>query len=175
MRHTRSGGVGGVGRRWVAPWAVVSLTVPVGCEPPPAPLFGLEAIGTELVEVLPCRSSHDHELRHVRIFADPVAAQIYERCVLGSTGPCPDSGFPADSLFLKLEYELAGCADDELLSYTATLRLEDGAYPEGLDWHWQRCSPQLRVEEDGAPARCLGCHTEHCAPPHGFDLRCVPD
>jgi hypothetical protein len=29
--------------------------------------------------------------------------------------------------------------------------------------------------EDGAPPRCINCHAQHCAPPHGFDLSCAEE
>lgn len=142
---------------------------------PPA-LFTLSEVERDFVEVVECRISHEHDLRHVRVLADPDAAEIFERCVLtGLGGRCDVDRFATGALFVKYEYELPGCDPQELSSYTASVRLEDGDYPEGLDWHWQRLTPAMEVVEDGAPDRCIQCHVNHCAEPFGLDLRCLPD
>jgi hypothetical protein len=163
---------------WYRGIASLALVLGAGCatDPGPRPLFDLAEVERDFVEVLGCRHSHEHELRHVRILADPAAAEIYERCVLtGLGGRCDVDAFPPGSLFVKYEYDLPDCPPWELLSYTASLRLEDHSYPEGLDWHWQRVTPNLQVAEDGAPPRCIQCHVDHCSPPDGLDLRCLPD
>lgn len=138
---------------------------------PPA-VFTAEELGA-MHEMVPCRHSHEHDLRHVRIFADDAAAPIYHRCVL-FWEPC-EQVFPPGSLFVKMEYEREGCRDDELVGYTATRKVEPGSYPEGFDWRWQRLDPDLEVMQDGAPPVCLRCHIDHCTSPEGHDLRCTPD
>jgi hypothetical protein len=157
--------------------ACLTATLAAGCgEPEPQPLFDLDEVEREFVEVVDCRHSHEHDLRHVRVFADPAAAEIFERCVLsGLGGRCDVSRFDTGALFVKYEYDLPGCDPRELTSYTASLRLDDGDFPEGRDWHWQRLTPAMDVAEDGAPARCIQCHVNHCDPPDGLDLRCLPD
>jgi hypothetical protein len=156
----------------------------MGCmDDPVAPaLPGSEAVFTvaqltdgEMVEVMACKLSHEHELRFVRTVADAASAEIYRRCVPPSAA-CTEARFPVDSLFVKLEYDSpTGCEPSALAAYTAVKKLQDGALPEGFNWRWQRVSPALDVEQDGAPDVCLRCHTDHCLAPRGFDLRCVPD
>ena len=125
-----------------------------------------------LVEVVACKHSHEHDLRHVQIFADPKSAELFDDCVLGQN--CEDP-FPVGSLFVKREYEFEGCKPEDLTSVTANLKLEPGALPEGGDWRWQRLDTDLTVVEDGAPVLCLACHEDHCSPPYGHDLHCIPD
>ncbi|MEN9578106.1 MAG: hypothetical protein RJA70_1115 [Pseudomonadota bacterium] len=152
-----------------------------GCAEPkpetdPRLVFDLATVEAEFEEVVPCKKSHEHDLRHVRIVADERSADIFKRCVTqAGAGRCVEEAFPKDSLFVKYEYEHAGCKDNDLVSYTATLKLEPGSYEAGRDWHWQRASRSLEVEADGAPDVCLRCHINHCDEPHGFDLRCLPD
>ncbi|MCA9537393.1 MAG: hypothetical protein KC620_00815 [Myxococcales bacterium] len=153
------------------------LSTAAGCDDGPdltgpLPCFTPTELDT-LVEVVPCRHSHEHDLRHVRIFADPEAAAIYRRCVLRGE-PC-DEPFPPGALFVKREYDRAGCHEDEFVSLTATRKLAPGALPEGYDWRWQRLTPEMRVTDDGAPLVCLRCHVDHCSPPDGYELRCTPD
>jgi hypothetical protein len=144
-------------------------------------VFDVQEVERSFEEVVSCRWSHEHELNHVRVFADPRSAEIFRACVLtGEAENCvmdgePVAGFPVGSLFVKYEYDDFGCEDDDFMGYTASLRLEDGSFPEGRDWQWQRVSPSMSLVEDGAPPRCLGCHIDHCEAPFGLDLRCLPD
>lgn len=144
-------------------------------------IFEIEAVERDFEEVVPCRWSHEHELNHVRVVADPESARIFTECVLTGLGEeCeldgePVEGFPVGSLFVKYEYDDEGCQDEDFVQYTASLRLEDGSFDEGWDWLWQRVSPDMDLLEDGAPFRCLDCHIDHCESPDGLDLRCLPD
>lgn len=138
----------------------------------PPPLFDRAELET-LLERVPCRHSHEHDLRHVRIFVDAESAALYQRCVLRDE-PC-EQPFAPGALFVKLEYDREGCLDEEFVGYTATRKVEPGTYPEGVDWRWQRLDADLRVMQDGAPPVCLRCHIDHCAAPEGHDLRCTPD
>lgn len=169
-------------RAIVAALACVCLAAcsdPIAVEPPgPDPIItqaALEAGG--FIEVSPCRPSHEHDLRHVRVVANLAAADRYRRCVLTARpdDPLCQEPFPEGALFVKYEYELPGCVPAELVSYTANAKLAKGAFESGRDWRWQRISPKFKVEEDGAPWRCLLCHIDHCEPPYGHDLRCTPD
>jgi len=150
---------------------------PNGAEPhtEPAIIFDPKKVEKSFVEVVPCRHSHEHDLRYVRSYADPTSAQIFKDCVLLGPPTCRHAGFPKGSLLVKYEYETEACDATDLVSYTATLRLADDSFPEGLDWHWQRATPELKVTDDGAPPVCLNCHIEHCSPPNGFDMHCRPD
>jgi hypothetical protein len=157
--------------------AVSALLTLTACPEPQAPPPGPPGLVTDitlpgLVEVVPCKHSHEHDLRHVQIFADPGSATLFQTCVLDQG--C-DEPFPVGSLFVKREYEFEGCKDEDLRSVTASLKLEAGELPEGGDWQWQRLDTELRVVEDGAPPICLICHIDHCSPPYGHDLRCIPD
>lgn len=117
-------------------------------------------------EVRDCRHSHEHELRHIRVVANPSAAQNYDIW---------DQPYEVGSLLVKLEYDAEGCRDEDLLGYTAMEKLEEGGNPAGGDWWWQTVSPGREVTEEGAPNRCINCHTVHCAPPNGFDLTCAEE
>jgi hypothetical protein len=149
--------------------------------PPPDPVVTQALLDSgELEEIVACRQSHEHELNHVRTVANREAADIFRRCVLlrDPSLPLPDdctAPFPEGSLFVKYEYELPGCLPEDFKAVTANLKLAVGSYPEGHDWRWQRLTPKLRVVEDGAPLVCLLCHVDHCGPPDGHDLRCLPD
>lgn len=156
--------------------AALVAAVIAGCDEPapggPAPVF-TRAEFDGLVEMVPCRHSHEHDLRHVRIFVDREAAEIYYRCVLRQE--LCEERFAVGALFVKLEYDREGCRDEEFVGYTAARKLGAGALPEGQDWQWQALDPGLRVTADGAPPVCLRCHIDHCSPPEGYDLRCTPD
>ncbi len=149
-----------------------------GCPSDPDPPAGPEPLVEDLelpglVEVVACKHSHEHDLRHVQIFADPASAELFQTCVLDQ-GECTEP-FPVGSLFVKREYEFPDCKPEDLTSVTATLKLEPGSYPQGRDWQWQRLETDLTVVEDGAPFLCIACHEDHCSPPYGHDMRCLPD
>lgn len=136
-----------------------------------------ETLALEYSQVLPCRDSHDHDLRSVRVMANALAAERYVRCVrLAPEQPCAEA-FEVGATLVKYEYDLPGCDPALLVSVTASIRLPDGSFPEGDDWRWLRLNRDLVIEEDGAPVRCLDCHRQHCAPPdgRGHELRCTPD
>ena len=152
------------------------LTLVWGCGPSSpdlGPPLVDETTIDELELLFPCRHSHEHELRHVEIWADPAAAQQYRDCLFDRQN-C-DEPFFEGALFFKREFEYRDCKDEDLVSYTVNLKLAPNERPDGGDWQWQRLDPQFNVVEDGAPAYCVNCHEEHCAPPNGYDLRCLPD
>jgi hypothetical protein len=132
--------------------------------PDSEPIFPADL--SAFTEVRDCRHSHEHELRHIRVIADALAFQNYDIW---------DHPYAVGSLLVKLEYDDEGCRDEDLLGYTAMVKLEEGENPEGGDWWWQTVSPERRVVEQGAPSRCIACHTVHCAPPNGFDLTCAEE
>lgn len=136
-----------------------------GGEDAPAPVFPEDA-PSQWLEMRDCRHSHEHELRHIRVFASPAAEAPYAAL-------SADTPYPEGAVLLKLEYDDAACTD--LLGYTAMQKLAPGANPDGGDWLWQRVSVDREVAEEGAPPRCINCHEEHCEPPYGYDLTCAEE
>lgn len=125
------------------------------------PVFGDIA---DYGEVRDCRHSHEHELRHIRVFADALALEVYDIW---------DRPYPVGSTIVKLEYDDEEC--ENLLGYTAMKKLEAGENPAGHDWWWQKLDEDKQVTEEGAPFSCIDCHEHHCAPPDGFDLTCAEE
>lgn len=117
-------------------------------------------------EMRDCRFSHEHELRNIRVLASPDAEAAYAAL-------SADTPYPVGATLVKLEYDDDTCA--EVIEYTAMKKLAAGENPAGGDWRWQRVSVDRRVIEDGAPWRCINCHTWHCAPPMGYDLSCAEE
>jgi hypothetical protein len=117
-------------------------------------------------ELRDCRFSHEHELRYIRVFASPSAAESYRQL-------SPDAPYPVGANLVKSEYDDELCTD--LREYTEMTKLDADSFPEGGDWLWQRIDPERRVTESGAPTRCTVCHKVHCAPPFGYDLSCAEE
>ena len=117
-------------------------------------------------EMRDCRESHEHELRFIRVLASPSAQTPY--ATLSAEAP-----FPPGAILVKLEYDDASC--ETLLGFTAMQKLAAGENPDGGDWRWQKLDAERELLEDGAPPRCINCHTQHCAPPHGYDLSCAEE
>lgn len=112
-------------------------------------------------EVRDCRPSGDHDLHHVRVLADAVAAPPY----LGRDAPFPDG-----AIVLKEEYGFADDAcEDEIVAWTVMTRITGS--PETLGWRWQKVASDLTVisEDD---SRCIGCHLDCGVPPDGYDGTC---
>ncbi|UJR85687.1 hypothetical protein [Sandaracinus amylolyticus] len=139
-----------------SPLALVALLF-VGCpEPEPvAPVFPADYASTFL-EVRDCRRSPEHELAFIRVLASPDAAGVYT----SRTG-----SFPVGAVIVKEEHASEGC--DDPIGWTA-MRREDGDA-----WRWQEVAPDRVVIEDGAIARCAGCHARCVAPDHGFEQTCA--
>lgn len=151
------------------------MSVPlVACEDPvdpgPQPVFDpVELEGWR--EMRDCRHSHEHELNRIRVVVSPETETPYAEL-------SPDFPYPVGARLVKMEYDDPDC--EVLVGYTAMKKLAEGAMPEGGDWLWQRVSTELEVVEEGAPERCVTCHTYHCAPPDlaghmGFDLTCAEE
>lgn len=126
---------------------------------PVADPFFVEDVEGTYTEVRDCRSSIEHELVFVRVFADELAHEPYMT---------HDGGFPEGAIVVKVEYSDDGCTD--VAGYTAMKRLADGADPEALDWHWQEANENQKVFADGALLRCVGCH-ERCE--GGYEATCT--
>jgi hypothetical protein len=133
-----------------------------------APLVPLypEDFESQYLEMRDCRLSHEHELRFIRVLVSPGAEAPYAAL-------SPDAPYPVGAILVKPEYDEPDCTAP--LSYTAMEKLAPGARPEGGDWRWQRVDLDRKVVEDGAPERCVTCHTRHCAPPYGYDLTCAEE
>lgn len=113
-----------------------------------------------------CRESHEHELHFIRVLVSPSALEPYEAL-------SPDVPYPKGATLVKVEYDDEACADPVL--YTAYRKLELGTNAFASDWLWQSVGPDREVIEEGAPWRCINCHTHHCAPPYGYDLTCAEE
>jgi hypothetical protein len=119
-------------------------------------------------ELRDCRHSHEHELNHIRVFANELAATPYEKL-------SADTPYPVGSVLVKAEYEDGACT--KLVGYTALRKEALGAGPGEGDWRWQKLAPDFRVLQDGAPTACVHCHEHHCAEAGvvgvmGYDLTC---
>ena len=140
------------------------------CEPadpgPPAPFpADYESSWTETRD--PCRLSHDHQLRYIRVFADELAAPSH--LDLGQP-------YPVGAKLLKAEYDDEAC--ESLVSFVVMEKLRAGADPVNYDWDWSRWSPgrEYLDRPDEVPRLCVGCHEYHCSElPFGYDLSCAPD
>lgn len=115
-------------------------------------------------EMRDCRFSHDHDLHYIRVLASPTAQAPYAAL-------SPDTPYPISATLVKIEYDEEACSAP--VQYTAIRKVAVGENPDGGDWRWQRVSVEREVLDDGAPARCVQCHTWHCAPPGGYDLTCA--
>jgi hypothetical protein len=144
-------------------WGFLGLLV-LGCDDAgPVPRFPADFAQTYL-EMRNCRHSHEHELRHIRVFASPGAQLPYKNLHLATP-------YPEGATLVKLEYELAGCNPADLVEYTVMYKGKGG---EG-DWFWQRVSVDRMVDEEGTLRDCINCHRVHCSPPFGYDLSCAEE
>jgi hypothetical protein len=144
--------------------AFASACVEDGPEPP-APVFPPDAAQT-WTEMRDCRFSHEHELRRIRVFANELAEGPY--AALSEEVP-----YPVGAVLVKAEYDDENCA--ELIGWTAMRKEPAGTWPEGNDWTWQDLDVAMNVEDEGSLPQCIGCHTDHCAPPFGYDLTCAEE
>lgn len=129
--------------------------------PGPAPVFPEDYVAT-FQEVRDCRRSADHDLLWVRVLANAVAHGPYTNRT---------ENFPEGSVLLKEEYADSACTDLE--RYTAMRREAPGYDPAGGDFRWQRVSKSRKVEVDGKPPTCIGCHATCGVPPDGHDWTCT--
>jgi hypothetical protein len=150
-----------VGCGWLVAALAACSVEPQAAE---APLFPADAPST-WQQVRDCRHSHEHELNHIRVLADPAAVGPY----LGWNAP-----FPVGATLLKLEYDDDACS--HLIRYTVMQKRAAGSDVERGDWRWQTVSPAREVLPS-ATATCVGCHRVHCseADGTGFDLTCAEE
>lgn len=140
-------------RRWIVAPALALLSV--GCPTPDVEPAFPEDYAATYAEVRDCRRSPEHELAFIRVLASPDAAGVYTT----RTGD-----FPEGSVVLKEEYADPDCVD--LSGFTVMQR-------EGDDWRWQDVAVDRTVMEDGAIARCAGCHARCETPPAGYRGTCA--
>lgn len=124
----------------------------------PEPMFPAD-YATSYVEVRDCRSSSEHDLRKVRILADPAALDPY------TTRAAP---FPVGAIVLKEEYDFAdGACAGPILEWTAMRRLEADA-----TWAWERVDADRAIVSTD-DARCRNCHASCGRAPDGHDGTCA--
>ena len=141
-------------------FACASLVLLAACSSDaPEPLLPAD-YGATFPEVRDCRTSGDHDLRRIRVRADPAAAAVYT---------ARSGDFAAGALVVKEEFDFADtdCAGP-IVQWTVMQR--DAAGP--LGWRWQRIDPDRTVvtEDD---SRCVGCHTDCGVAPDGYLGTCA--
>lgn len=153
-------------------WLFLASALPCACamearKQPPQPVFPAD-FESQYSEMRDCRQSHEHELRFIRVLASPSAQAPYAAL-------SADTPYPVGAILVKAEYDDFGCEAETLLGFTAMQKLAEGESPDGGDWRWQKLDTERALIEDGAPERCVNCHVQHCAPPHGYDLSCAEE
>ncbi len=129
-----------------------------------SPLFPANYLDS-YVQVRDCRTSADHDLRRIRILADPLAKDAY----LGRDRPFPDG-----ATLLKEERDFSDDAcSGEIQSFTVMVKLPDGSSPSTLDWSWQRVDPKTMREATEDVGRCVSCHTSCVDPPDFYMHTCA--
>ena len=146
---------------------IASCILGSSCEddPPmgPEPVLPEDYAAT-YTEVRDCRQSGDHDLRVVRVLADPVALAAYA----DRSAP-----FPPGAIVVKEEYEFGDTAcEGSIEQWTVMEKLEVGSDPDMLDWRWQTIDTDRRVANENEP-RCAGCHAGCGVPPDGYDGTCT--
>jgi hypothetical protein len=142
-------------------FASAALVLVAACGGDPEPLLPAD-YATTFVEVRDCRRSSDHDLRQIRIVADPAAAAVYG----ARTGD-----FAPGALLVKEEYDFAdGDCAGPILQWTVMQR--DAAATAALGWQWQRIDPDRTVVTEN-DSRCINCHTSCGVPPDGFLGTCA--
>lgn len=135
-----------------------------GADAGPPPAFPADYRST-YTQMRPCRSSTEHDLNNVIVYANPSAANAYMM---------RDQPFPTGSVVLKEEYEIGdtSCAGP-ILQWTVMVKLPDGSSAATLDWHWQKVDANRHVLTDNEQ-RCYSCHMGCGVPPEGYAGTCSP-
>jgi hypothetical protein len=120
---------------------------------------------TAWAELRDCRNSHEHNLHHIRVFANAAAEEPYREL-------SPDTPYPVGAILLKPEYDYPGCNPEDIVRFTVMEKQPSGYSARGNDWRWIQTSADLTIEEDGERPGCISCHEDHCAPPVGYDMTC---
>ena len=149
--------------------AVLFVSLVAGCpgdDPPPPDAAALALFPADYldsyVQVRDCRTSADHELRKIRVVADPLAKDAYM---------LRDRPFPEGATLLKEERD-EGC-DGDITSFTVMVKLPDGSSPSTLDWQWQRVDPKTMRDATEDRQRCITCHVGCADPPDFYMHTCA--
>lgn len=142
--------------------SLLLLLVACGTEPDPLPppVFPAD-YAASYVEVRDCRSSSDHDLRKIRVLADPASLDPYTTRA---------GTFPSGAIVLKEEYDFADLdCTGPLLQWTVMQRNDDAARG---NWLWQRIDADRTLVTQNED-RCINCHDFCGKPPDGFEGTCA--
>jgi hypothetical protein len=156
--------------RRCAPWGLLAILA-CGCgggnpsaDAGPPPAFPASYRSTYTME-RPCRSSTDHDLNNVIVYADPTSVSTYTM---------RDAPFPTGSTLLKEEYDISDTScTGPIVQWTVMVKLPDGTSAATLDWHWQKVDAHRNTLTDDDP-RCYSCHKTCGVPPDGYLDTCSP-
>jgi hypothetical protein len=129
--------------------ALLLVWLGTACGPDAKAYFPKDYLST-YTEVRDCRNSSDHDLRFIRVLANPIAYDTY----INRDGP-----FPTGSILLKEERDESTTCMGPITSITAAKKLPDGSSPETLDWEWQRVDPETLLDVTEDESRCYNCHS----------------
>jgi hypothetical protein len=127
------------------------------------PLFDEDYLDSYSV-VRDCRRSMDHDGLFIRIYANDVAADVYN----ARTGALPDG-----STFIKEEHTDSTCNEAGLVGW-AVMRRVAGSRPESDDWQFQFVDTAERELSANVREGCVSCHLNDClGSGPGFDGTCA--
>jgi hypothetical protein len=95
-----------------------------------------------------CRSSSDHDFRHVMVRVRPEQRALYQQA---------SSAFPLGSLVVKEEFDTDDVNCQSLVGYTVMRKEKTSVPPLVTDWQWYRLDGYGNVSTKGE-GRCLHCH-----------------
>jgi hypothetical protein len=147
---------------WRSIGGVALLLVACSSEPPRSILP--VSYATQFTRVRSCRKSADHDLDHVLIFADAVAAPAYQ----GRTDP-----FATGGIIVKEEHDLddPDCTGP-IVRWAVMQKLAPRSSPTTLDWRWQLIDDKGVVESQDEKG-CISCHYDCGIPPEGYGGTCA--
>ena len=114
-------------------------------------------------EVRDCRFSLEHDLKYIRVLADPEAVEPYVDQFLP---------FPVGSILVKEQFGDADTSCETLVDFTVMVKLTLDAAPEDLDWSWYHVSGAFRIVREDVKG-CPKCHIDCGFPPMGYDGTCT--
>lgn len=141
--------------------SALALAACGGDDDGPPPRFPADYAAT-FVEVRDCRASADHDLRMIRVVADPAAAARYA---------ARDADFAPGALIVKEEFEFGEDCTGVPVQWTVMQRATD-VDPVQLGWRWQRVDGDRTVVTEDEP-RCFGCHADCGVAPDGYRGTCA--
>jgi hypothetical protein len=126
------------------------------------PLFPSDYAAT-FIEVRDCRPSSDHDLRLIRVVADPAAAARYT---------ARDADFAPGALIVKEEYDFGDTTCAGAPVQWTVMQRAAGVDALQLGWRWQRIDGDRSVVTEDEP-RCFGCHADCGVAPDGYFGTCA--